>query len=213
MILRELALSADRPIDEIGAVVERQSRVICTLLIEAFANRIRPDNFQKVSIRFGRGASGEDGKVVLGVLLFRHVMRTDDFLRMSGQSRAEFILEFICEALTEVFRLFKLSEAELQTARQYVRDHQFVNRFQGRISIEPNGKRKARVEIDQMLDESRIWMAIRENGKVLQRVQIAVDSPDEFALQKYLGKPSWSAGEITLKVSGAAEIVVPLRSM
>src|SRR5580765_5057828 len=110
MMLKQIGLVASRPLNEIGMLVERKSRVICSLMSLSMNRKVRDVAFWKISINVNWSDSEVEGKIVGGVYMCSACLDATAFAALESTEQNEFLLEWICSVLESAFHCFQISQ-------------------------------------------------------------------------------------------------------
>lgn len=205
MNLREIGLSAPRPVSREDALAEDMSRVVCSLLVLGLKRRIMIDDVWKISIHINHPNEEIEGKNLLGVLVVNRTFPTAEFIKWDLSVRQNHMLDFICGVLKDICRATHLGETVVDDARSFVLENQFRRTIVGKKRFKgPNQFASARIECDWEMDEARIYVAASLSKRERRRVEVAKSRPDEFLLQGYFGKLEWigPASIVLHKING-----------
>jgi hypothetical protein len=206
-IFKEIALTAKRPLAENDKKIEYMSRVICVLFLKGMP-KIKTENFWKLSIHFNDPNDSSVNKVLLGVLVVNYHFPVDDFLSWSIEKQQDFILDFLSNAVRQVFDEQGFDTSFIESAREFVRKNNFINVFEGKGKESPYENIKARVVCEQDMQEARIYMEIGK-GKKVKRYFLDKCNPDEFHIQIYFSRIDWIDSEnLVLNVIDGRKIEV-----
>ena len=200
--LKEIALTADRPVRQSDAVVENMSRVVCSLLVKGFRGKLRTTDFWKLSIRINTRDPSADGKTLSGVLIACRSFPTEDFLGWVKFDRQRFMLEFVSATLGEVLRARRMDDTIVEEARKYVEEQNFVQIFIGKSEFASPAGLRARIECEQEMDVARIFVSLNLVDGRQHRVLVSESTPDEFVIQSFFGKIIWDELPELQKVDG-----------
>lgn len=206
-IFKEIDLCAKRPLSGNDKKIEYMSRVVCALFVKGMP-KIKTEGFWKLSIGFNDYSNSGNNKILLGVLVVNYDFPVDDFLSWTIENQQNFMLEFVSNAVHQAFNAQGIDTSFIGSAREYVRQNNFVNIFEGKSQVGPYEKTKARIVCEQDMREARIYMEVGK-GKNMERYLIETCAPDEFHIQIYFGRIDWVDQEhLILNVIGPREIKV-----
>lgn len=206
-LFKEIDLCAKRPLAENDRKIEYMSRAVCALFIKAMP-KIKTDGFWKLSIGFNDSNNSANNKILLGVLIVNHEFPVESFLSWSIETQQNFMLDFVSNAVRQAFNAQGMDTSFIEAAREYVRQNNFMNVFEGKNQMGPYEKTKARIVCEQDMLEARIYMEVGK-GKNMERYLIETCAPDEFHIQIYFGRIDWVDQEnLILNVIGEREIKV-----
>lgn len=214
MLLKEVAITMPRPLSPADGAVESVSRVVCSLLVKAWAGRVKAPKFWKVSIRLNHADTGDDGRVLQGVLLKHERLDVAAFGRLPAREKGEAILDLVVRCLAGVFHSEGLPLERLHEARRFVVENEFRNTFAARPgAASPGGQRTAYVAAEQGLEAANVELVVEsKDGSAVRRIPIATDSPDEFIFQRHFGKIKWlDEDRLTLTRVDGSEVPIDLR--
>jgi hypothetical protein len=215
MLLKEVAITMPRPLAQADAEVESVSRVVCSLLVKAWAGRVKPSKFWKISIRVNHADSSDDGRVLQGVLVKHARLDVAAFARLPTREKGVAILDLVVPCLEGVFHSEGLPLERLHEARRFVIENEFRNTFAARPGVvSPSGQRSAHVAAEQGLEAANVELVVEsKQAAALRRIPIATDSPDEFIFQRHFGKIKWlDEDRLTLTRVDGTEIPIDLRA-
>jgi hypothetical protein len=206
--LKEVTITANRPVSPSDAAVENMSRVVCSLLIKGTRRTVKTPNFWKLSIDINRSDISDDGNVISGVLIVCRRFPTPEFLGWPLPTRQHFMLKYIASALSEVLRSRSLDDSVVAEAARYVEERKFVQVFVGKDEFRGPAGWRARIECEQEMDVARMIVSLRSKDGRRHRFAVAEVMPDEFVIQSYFGKIVWN-GSPELETVGGSRVRIP----
>jgi hypothetical protein len=206
-LLKEIALTADRPIQPSEAALENMSRVVCALFVQGLKKQISPPDFWKISIRINSRDTSEDGNILLGVLVANRGFPITEFLGLTQEQRQHYMLDFVSSTVRDIFLKRGLDIFPLEGAVSYVVEHKFKNVIIGSKRFQsPGGTEVAHIQCEQEMDEARIYVVSQAKIGPPRRALVATTAPEEFIFQALFGRIEWndSLHPILRKVDGTS---------
>ena len=197
--LKELTITARRPLSGEEAAVENMSRVVCALLMRAMRGMVKTPDFWKVSFRINGDDERENNKVLSGVLVTNRPFPSAEFVAWPRTKREDYMLQFVSDALRDVLLSRGIDAAPVEAARRYVSECGFRNLIVGKTRFtRQDGLQKAHIECEQEIDEARIYLVLRDQGGGVRRLMLERCVPEEFVFQIYFGRVEWIEHEAVL---------------
>jgi hypothetical protein len=199
MILRDVAIYVGGfPTSPEDRAVEDSSRVVCSLMLKSFGNKIRTPGYFRIGLKL-KNPDRSDANKIIGNVLFRHVCADlSDFPNLTDLQKGEFLLKLIVQQLRPIFEEYALPLSELSKAENFVVEQDFRNEFVGKKRVpDSTGGRVAYVAVEQDVSGAKIYLCVAEKRKRLppRKFLVAEDSPNEFVLQAYFGRVEWLDGQ------------------
>jgi hypothetical protein len=189
-ILKAIGVSEERPLGP-ATLVERNSRVVCALLVKGLNRKIKTADFWKILVHLN--SSIEEGRAWenMGVLTVHRTFPSAQFADWPPAKRGDFLLAFVAGVVRKVFVENSLDVSKLDEAVAYAERSQFHNVMVGKRKYRNVATQTvAHIECDQELDESRIYIVLK-HGREQRRLFVTTAPTNEFQLQMYFGKVEW----------------------
>jgi len=191
--LKEISITAKRPLQEADKEVEMMSRVVCALFVDGLRKKIETPDFWKISIRINADDTNEDGKVLLGVLVVNHDFPSLEFVGLRLAERQQRMLRFVAQTTRKALQDREIDVGPLNDAEQYVVNKEFHRLIVGRNTFRrPDGQFTARIECEQEMDLARIFVVMKGKRGEHKRVLVATSVPEEFIFQAFFGRVEWN---------------------
>lgn len=210
LFLKEIGLTADRPLKTDELAVENMSRVVCALLVDGLKRKVAT-TFWKLSIRINSSDLSDNGKILLGVLIVNRNFPTAEFLQSRLKDRQSLMLGFVSGVLRDVLLDANLDASPVEDAVKYVLDKKLCNVIVGKKRfIDPTTSEVAHIKCEQEMDEARIYVVFIEKGRQAREVLVATSVPEEFIFQSFFGRVEWDeeSHPSLLKVDGSTIAVI-----
>lgn len=191
-ILREICLTAERPLRKEDGAVENMSRVVCALLVQGLNKKIRTPDFWKISIDINSTNDGGCSKTFLGVFVVHRVFPIAEFLALGLEERQNYMLKFVSNTLKKSLSEKGIDTSPVDDAVEYVFNKKFLNLVVGKRKFKnPAGTEVAHIECEQEMDEARIYVVLKM-GKNKRKIFLTRVVPEEFIFQIFFGCIEWS---------------------
>jgi hypothetical protein len=192
LILKEIGVTAERPLRSSERDVENMSCVVCALLIRGLQRQIKTPDFWKILIRINFRDVSDEGKNLLGVLVHNQKFPSDEFVTWPIERRQDYMLKFVSEVTRQVFQENKLDISKLDDAIDYSTQKDFCNLIVGKKRFRnADSGEIAHIECEQKMDEAQIFAVFKKKTGSQKRIFVAADAPDEFMFQIYFGQIKW----------------------
>lgn len=203
--IKEIALTAERPLKPGDSQVENMSRVVCALLVRGLQKSGVSPNFWKISIRFNYADHSEDQKIVGGILVANRNFPVLEFLGWKLEKRQNYMLQFVSGTLRDIFTNQALDTRAIDAAVNHVIDAKFLNVIKGAKRFSNSfGAEVAHIECEQLMDEASIYVTLKIRRKIQRKFFIAKTLPEEFIFQNFFGTIEWinSSNFILRQING-----------
>ena len=217
MYLREISLTAERPVSEEQIKVENMSRVVCALLAKSMRRKVKTRGFWKIMLEFNQSSPNEKTYIVSGVLSIPTVFSADRFLALPLKERQSQMLRLVCDGLKrlDADKLESLDRNSwheiVDEATQYVLESQFRNTIRGRKRFKnEDGSKAAFIECEQDMDRARFYLVIKEKRRVSRRILVGEEVPEEFIFQCFFGTIEWLEEKVILEKTDGKRLEIPL---
>jgi len=208
MLLREIQVSAERPLSEEFSEVERRSQVLSTLVLKSRKTRLITPDFKKLVLWVNHHRYPSVDRKLLGICCINVEFDMVTYAAAGDDQRTLLLLDLICAGLDEACRRDGLDRSWVEEAREYATRAGFSYVFKGR-KVKGSSGRAAWIEAHQGVNECAIYLAARNHAGKLVRCFVATDSPDLRIFQKYFhSMVAWAGDEVCLR---SAERTVRLR--
>jgi len=189
-ILKALWVSEERPLGP-ATLVERNSRVVCALLVKGLNRKIKTADFWKIQGHLNSSIAEGTAWENMGVLTVHRTFPSAEFADWPPAKRGGFLLAFVAGVVRTVFVENSLDVGKLDEAVAYAERSQFRNVMVRKRKYRNAGTGTvAHIDCDQELDESRIYVVIKQ-GREQRRLFVTTAPTNEYQLQMYFGSVEW----------------------